>query len=334
MKRRQFIQASLGSGLLLAANGADAARGATPADTLHWRDTTFAGLGTVMSIRAAHVDAHALVQALARARQVIARIEDEMSLFRPTSALSQLNRTGVLYRPSPELLQILQLSQRVSKQSRGAFDVTVQPYWQLYAQAKSDGRLPRPEELAKAQAQVGWQHMQVSVAQVTLTKRGMGVTLNGIAQGYAADRVRASLKRDGVPHALINTGEWAAIGLADGHRPWVLGVADPHRADQWLTRVAMHGLSLATSADDQCIFSDDRKHHHIFNPRTGSSPQDIASVTVAAPTCAMADAMTKVLFVEGYDRSLQQADAWGVSALVVHKNGEWKASRSFSRVAA
>jgi thiamine biosynthesis lipoprotein len=231
------------------------------------------------------------------------------------------------------LLHVLQLSQRVAQQSRGAFDVTVQPLWQLYAQANQDGRLPRPEEVAKAQRSVGWQHLQVSETQVTLAKPGMGVSLNGVAQGYAADLVRASLSRDGVAHALINTGEWSSIGSADGQRPWILGVSDPRAADQWLARVAMNGLSIATSADDQCTFSDDRKHHHIFNPHTGYSPLDIASVTVAASTCAMADALTKVLFVGGYERSLQIAKSWGVSALVVHKNGEWKASHSFPRVA-
>ena len=207
MKRRQFIQSSLGSGLLFAAH--DAVQGAMPASSLHWRDTIFAGLGTTLSIRAAHADAQALALALQRARQVVAHVEDEMSLFRPNSKLSQLNQTGVLHRPSPELLHVLQLSQRVAQQSRGAFDVTVQPLWQLYAQANQGGRLPQPEEVAKAQRSVGWQHLQVSETRVTLAKPGMGVSLNGVAQGYAADLVRASLSRDGVAHALIKTGEWS-----------------------------------------------------------------------------------------------------------------------------
>lgn len=332
MKRRQFIQSSLGGGLLLAAHGAWAAKNTPPATGLHWHDTTFSGLGTTLSIRAAHADASALMLALQHARQRVNQVEDDMSLFRLTSKLSQLNQTGVLHRPPPALLHVLRLSQRIAQQSRGAFDVTVQPLWQLYARAQKHGRLPQPQEVTNAQQLVGWRHLHVGDARIALAKPGMGVSLNGIAQGYAADLVRASLKQDGVVHALINTGEWSAIGWAEGQRPWVLGVADPHAHDQWLARVAMSGLSVATSADDQCTFSDDRKHHHIFNPRTGYSPQDISSVTVAAPTCTMADALTKILFVGGYDASLQIAKAWGVSALVVKKNGEWKASRSLALV--
>lgn len=327
MKRRQFIQAGVGLGVLSERIPASAST------RLHWRDITFTGLGTVLSIRAAHADAQVLEQALQHARHVIAHIEDEMSLFRASSSITRLNATGVLQNPSADLLHVLQMSQQIARRSHGAFDVTVQPLWQLYAQAQKEGRLPTSTEVNLAKQRVGWQHVDVSARQIRLTQPGMGVSLNGIAQGYAADRVRESLVRDGVAHALINAGEWSAIGLADGQRPWTLGIADPHRADAWLTRVTLSGLSIATSADDQCSFSDDRKHHHIFNPHTGYSPQDISSVTVAAPSCVLADALTKVFFVGGYDHALELAKAWHVSALVVKKSGEWKASPSFPRVA-
>ena len=330
MKRRNFIQAGLGLGMLPNAQ-------ASPSLSLHWQDLTFTGLGTVMSIRAAHPSEEALQLALQRARQVIAQVEDEMSLFRPSSALSQLNRDGVLRKPPMQLLHVLHLSQRVAQQSQGAFDVTVQPLWQLYAQAQKEGRLPTSHQVAQTQRRVGWQQLEVTPTQIKLRQSEMGVSLNGIAQGYAADLVKASLKRDGVLHALINTGEWSALGLADGQRAWTLGIANPrgseHPCGPWLTRVAMQGLSIATSADDQCTFSDDRVHHHIFNPRTGYSPQDIASVTVAASDGVMADALTKVLFVAGYAQALHVAKTWGVSALVVNKSGEWKASRTWPRVA-
>lgn len=326
MKRRNFIQASLGLGIWPMAVTAQH-------QAMIWRDITFTGLGTVLTLRAAHVDAKALDFALQRARKVIERIEDEMSLFRPDSALSRFNASGVLIRPSADLLKILRISQYLAKRSHGAFDVTVQPLWQLYAQAQKEGRLPAADEVDQARKKVGWQRLLVTADRLAFAQPDMGVSLNGIAQGYAADQVRASLVRDGVAHALINTGEWAAIGLAEGKRPWMLGIADPHRADHWLTRVTMQGWSLATSADDQCMFSADRKHHHIFDPHTGYSPYDIASVSVAAPTCTVADALTKVLFVGGYDRAMHLAKAWGVLALVVHKNGNWIASDNFPHAA-
>jgi thiamine biosynthesis lipoprotein len=79
---------------------------------------------------------------------------------------------------------------------------------------------------------------------------------------------------------------------------------------------------VATSADDQTTFSNDHVHHHIFDPHTGYSPRDVSSVTVIAPTCIQADALTKVLFVAGFERAIALADQWQVQALVVSKSGE------------
>jgi thiamine biosynthesis lipoprotein len=336
MKRRAWIQTGLGLGLMaqglahgsangLANNSTQAAGG------LHWQTTTFTGLGTTLSIRAGHADHRVVEAALARARDVVARVEDQMSLFRSNSALQQLNRDSVLRNPPLDLLRVLEISQRMSAQSRGAFDITVQPLWTLYAEAQKRGRLPTSTEVQSARARVGWQHVQVSRERVSFAKAGMRITLNGIAQGYASDLVRAQLQQAGIAHALINTGEWSSLGRAEGGRDWTLGIADPHQADRLMTRLRMRGVCVATSADDQCSFTADRVHHHIFNPETGDSPRDISSVTVLASTCTEADALTKVLFVAGYENALHTARTHHVEAMVVHKNGQWQATPSLSQ---
>lgn len=320
MKRRLFIQAGWGWA------AAALARPSQAAVPLHWQTTHFTGLGTTLSVQAAHRDADALQAALAQARQVVADVEDQLSLFRPHSALCELNRKGVLLNPPEHLWKVLALSQRIAAQSGGAFDVTVQPLWSLYAQAQQQGRLPAARDIQGTLARVGWQQVTVSPARITLRHPAMGITLNGIAQGYASDLVRAQLQRAGIAQALINTGEWSALGHAESGRDWRLGLADPHQPGQLLTRLPMQGLAVATSADDQCTFSADRRHHHILNPRTGTSPSDVSSVTVVAASGAVADALTKVLFVGGYERALARARAWNVVAVVVHKDGRWRAS--------
>lgn len=324
MKRRTFIQSSVGLGLLAQLSSEAAAQ-------LHWQTTTFTGLGTTLSIRAAHADADKLDEALAQARREVARMEDAMSLFRPGSAINQLNRDGVLLNPPEDFLRILSMSLPISARSQGAFDITVQPLWALYFDAQQRGRLPSADEIHAVRQRVGWQFVQVSAGRVTFAKAGMGITLNGIAQGYASDLVRAHLKRSGIVHALIDMGEWSSLGQSDGQRDWTLGIADPHQADRLTAQLRMNGLCVATSSDAQCSFSPDRVHHHILNPKTGDSPVDISSVTVAAQTCTQADALTKVLFVAGYARALDLARVWNVGALVVHKNGQWKASSGLMR---
>lgn len=315
MKRRTFVQMSLGA--LPALSGAS--------EPLHWDSRVFNAMGTTMSVKAAHRHPEVVGKALDAAVDVVRSLEDQMSLFRSDSAVSRLNRTGVLAHADADLLEILQIAQRVSRQSRGAFDVTVQPLWHAFDEAKAQGRLPTAREVGAARQRVGWEGLRLSGSSVRLTS-GHAITLNGIAQGYAADKVKARLAAMGIAHALINAGEWASLGHPDRAGDWTLGVADPRHANRLLAGVALQGRCIATSADDQCSFSPDFVHHHIFDPHTGSSPTELSSVTVAARTCVMADALTKVFFMAGYARALPLAREWGVDVLVVDKQGRWQAS--------
>jgi FAD:protein FMN transferase len=280
----------------------------------------------VLSLRVGHADSGLAERALDAAVETIRHVETQMSLFRSDSALSRLNREGVLLRPHPDLVQVLQLAQSVSARSQGAFDVTVQPLWTAFEQAASRQALPSPEAVKAARAAVGWQHLTVSHDAIRLGRPGMGVTLNGIAQGFAADLVRTHFQASGVQHALVNAGEWTALGQPDTARPWLLGLQDPRDAQALIARLALDGRSIAVSADNECSFSADRVHHHIFDPHTGYSPADLACVAVAAPSCALADALTKVMFVAGREDALRLAQEWGVDVLVVDKQGHWQAT--------
>jgi len=321
--RRQFLQTSLGLG---AAWAAQAATAPLPGADLTWRERTWLGLGTVLTLRAAHPDTAQLDEALDAAVARVRQIEAQMSLFQPDSALNQLNRDGQLRQPGADLLAVLRLAQAVSARSQGQFDVTVQPLWRAFAAAQHEGRLPSPTEVTQARQAVGWRGLEVNEPALRLARPGMGVTLNGIAQGYAADAVKAQLQAHGIAHALINTGEWTALGQPAPERPWQLGVENPRQPGQFITTLALQGRSLATSADNQCTFSPDCRHHHIFDPRTGYSPTELASVTVAAPRCALADALTKVMFVAGWQGALRLAAAWQVDVLLVDKQGRWQAT--------
>ena len=323
MQRRMFMQMGMGLGGAAALGQAGAS--AQSADV--WVSRSFNALGTTMRLRLAHRTAEQAETALAAAQADVRRVEDQMSLFRDSSALSELNRQGVLHNPPPELLQVLRIARAVSQRSHGAFDVTVQPLWLAYSAAQEQGRLPDAAEVAQARALTGWRDLHISASEIRLARPGMGVTLNGIAPGFAADLIQSTLRRHGVRQALINTGEWAALGQAEGGRDWILGVDNPRDASAVVARLAMQGRCVATSADDECTFSADHRCHHIMDPRTGYSPPALSSVTVLAPHCVMADAITKVIFMADFATALPLARAWGVDVLVVEKSGRWHATK-------
>ena len=144
--------------------------------------------------------------------------------------------------------------------------------------------------------------------------------------------MRDQLQARGIEHALINTGEWAALGQPDARHGWTLGIANPRDERRLVASLLMDGRSLATSADNQTTFSPDFRNHHIFDPRTGYSPLELASVTVAASRCALADALTKVMFGAGMQQALTLARQWQVDVLLVDKAGQWQASAGLKLV--
>ena len=329
MSRRQALRVALGLGALAALGGA-----AAPAP-LRWQQRHLLGFGTTLSLQAAHADDDTLAAALDDAVATLQRIEAQMSLFREDSALSRLNRDGRLASPPPELRELLGIARDVAARSDGAFDPTVQPLWLAFAGAQAEGRLPTPAEVAAARAHVGWRALVLADdGSVALARCGMALTLNGIAQGHAADRVRAVLARHGIRHALVDAGEYAMAGRNPRGGRWTLGIADPRRHGQLLARLFADGRCVATSGDDETTFSADRRHHHIFDPQTGYSPPGLAGVTVAAPSGALADALTKVFFVAGAERAPELAREWQIDALWIDKAGRRGATPGLALAAA
>ena len=328
MRRRQALRLALGLGA-----GPAAMRGAR-ASALAWQRRELVGFGTTLSLEAAHEDPATLACALDDAVAALQRIDAQMSLFRADSALSRLNRDGRLDAPPPELRELLAIARDVARRSDGAFDPTVQPLWLAFADAQARGRLPTVDEVAIARSLVDWRGLRIDADGVRLARPGMGVTLNGIAQGDAADRVRGVLLAHGVRDALVDAGEYAPAGHDPAGARWTLGIADPRAQGRLVARLLADGRCVATSGDDQTTFSADRRHHHIFDPHTGWSPPGIAGVTVAAPTGALADALTKVFFVAGPARALDVARRWNVDALWIAKDGRWGATPGLALAAA
>ncbi len=354
--RRQWLHWSLGAGALLAGAHSAARASLAPAlpATLHWRERHLQALGTHLHLQAGHRQAKMADAGLDAAVAAILQVQRTMSLFDADSQVSRLNRDGELHQPHPDLVKVLQLSAQVSAKSKGAFDVTVQPYWAVWQTAQKSAQLPTPAQVDQAKSLVGWQKLKVSADKISFKQAGMSITLNGIAQGFAGDQARAALCQHGVEHALLDTGEYAMLGNSPQGGPWQLGVANPRgysgelpggkprqnsnaaRAQsggpppfgdvKLIARLKTDGRAVATSSDADYRFGDSDLHHHIFNPKTGYSPRQLASVTVLASRCALADALTKVMFMGGLDDALQLARLWQVDVLAVAKNGRWVAS--------
>ena len=326
MKRRTFIYCLLGtastglSALYLNRREPLADFGARP-EAIVTR-SGFA-LGTTITITACHPDAKHAGLAIDEAFAAIDHVESLMSLYRPDSQLAQLNRNSRLKNPAPELLGLIERSLQLSRQTKGAFDITVQPLWDLYAACAERGTSPTQSERANALAKVDWQQLHASAEEIRLSLPGAAITLNGIAQGFAADAACDALKSRGIRNALLDTGEFRALGHHPQRENWNIGIKDPRQSGHLAATAAMADFCLATSGDYETRFSSDYSSHHLIDPKTGLSSSDLASVTVAAPSATEADALSTAAFLLGSQEGRTFIAAVpSVEALFITKSGQ------------
>lgn len=323
LNRRKMIWSSLGLGSVAALAGFGAVASVAHARELKPFSLSGRALGTKVSLLVLDTDEARAKNALADALAEVQGVDKVMSLYRDDSQLVALNRAGALSAPDARFVEVLRYSQDLADRTGGGFDVTVQPLWDAFTQAKAQGGLPSAETVRDANALVGWRDLDVSDEAVRLRRPGMAITLNGVAQGYAADRALLAVRRHGIEHALIDAGEFDTLGRKQNDKPWVLGVQDPRDSEKLTARLGMDGRALATSGDYETWFTPDFVNHHIFDPKTGHSPLELASTSVLAPTALQADGLSTAFMVLGAERSLALAATLpGVDALLIGKNGQ------------
>lgn len=275
LTRRRLLTISAALALTPAALRA----GTAPPKTRLWSGQA---LGARASIRLAHPDAQAIS---GRVLAEIDRLEDILSLYREDSALMRLNRDGALDAPPFELLECLSLAGAVHGASGGRFDPTVQPLWALWAESAVAGGQPSATGIEARRAAVGWDGVALDSGRITL-RPGAALTLNGIGQGYVADRVAALLTAEGLSDILIDTGEFRALGGRPGGGAWQVTLAAGGR-------VGLSGRALATSSPLGTTFDQAGHDGHIIDPATGRpSAATWREVSVSAPSAALADALS------------------------------------------
>lgn len=220
------------------------------------------------------------------------RLESIFTLHDPSSPLVHLNRTGALRAPPPELVELLQLCRRLYEATGGVFDPTVQPlYTVLAAHFGRTGRPPAAESIAEARARIGFARVRLRPERIEL-EPGSALTLDGIAQGYVADRLVALARASGLEAALFDTGELAALGGRPERSFWEV---EARPGNGPATRIRLRDRALAVSHAGATRFDARGRFNHILDPRSGACPSPVRAAAVVAASAALADGLSTVL---------------------------------------
>jgi len=245
----------------------------------------------------------------------IERVEAALSNYRSSSELSRINASAAdaPVVTDPEVFALLEQTFVYSRQSDGAFDVTVEKLMKAWGFFRGAGRYPSSEELARAREQTGWQRVRLDkrTRSVFFLTRGIELDLGGIGKGYALDCVARVLREAGVTAALISSGSSSiyAIGAPPGKAGWPMRVSDPLDVRRILSTISLKDQSLSTSGSYEKFFQlNGRTYCHIMDPRTGRPVEGMLQTSVIAPEATDSDALSTAVFVMGPERSARLLD--------------------------
>jgi thiamine biosynthesis lipoprotein len=294
----------------VAAGGAGQAAARPSATAFACHEESRVTMGCTATVRACGGDEEALQAAVRDGLDEIDRLDRLLSHYRRDSPLSRLNREAAEgpVAADGELFDLLAESLRWSRESDGAFDVTVGPLMKAWGFFRGEGHVPDADALRRSREVVGYRHVRLDPAARTVRfdRPGVELDLGGIGKGYAVDRAVARLRARGVRSALVNLGGSSVYGL--GTPPaadaWEVGIQDPARRGRVARTLPLRDRALSVSGGYERYFvKDGVSYTHIMDPRTGRPVAGVLSVAVLSDSATDGDAIDDVLFVQGLERA-------------------------------
>jgi len=249
----------------------------------------------------------AAATAAAAALELVGQLEEQMSVYKEDSELSRLNRLAAAepVAVEPGLFELLELAERLWRQSGGAFDIAAGRLVRLWGFVGGTPRVPERAEIARSLAAAGMQHVMLDHERRTVwfKRQGLELNLGAIGKGYALDRAaQLLLGQWGLRGALLHGGRSSvlAAGEPPDGQPWRIGLADPLKRGKRLGLVRLDRAALGTSGSTERYFErSGRRYSHVLDPRSGWPVQWRMCVSVLAPTAAEADALATAALVMG-----------------------------------
>jgi thiamine biosynthesis lipoprotein len=262
---------------------------------------------------------------------MVDRLEQQMTVYRDDSEISQLNAAAFdcPVEVEPRLFELVSLGVRIHQETQGAYDLTAGPLSRIWGFYHRAGRVPAAEELSEAMFRVGTEKLDLDPERKTVRFRvpGIEINLGSIGKGHALDRAAEVMAQREIEHYLLHGGQSSVLARgsrgrfasaeAAAREGWWIGVRHPLRPNQRLAEVRVLNRALATSGSAvQFFLHEGRRYGHILDPRTGRPAEGSLSTTVLAPTAAEADALSTACYVLGRVAALEYCRARPQIALV------------------
>ncbi len=259
-----------------------------------------------------------LVDAANEAFEELVRLEEQMSVFIPTSEISYINASAAEgpVRVEPRLFDLLRTAARLSRETDGAFDVSAGPLVKLwgFSNNSDDFTIPSEDEIGEIVKRVGMSHVEFDEKESTIRFDSPGVELDlgAIGKGYAVREMVSLLHERGVAAGLVSGGPSTVYAMASppDDDAWTVGIRSPvNRADR-ITTVRLKNQALSTSGGhERFVEADGRRYGHVIDPRTGHPAHGLLAASAVTSDPTRSDALSTAFLVLGVEKTREYCRA-------------------------
>lgn len=248
-------------------------------------------------------------------REILQRlqlVDQTFSTFNDESIISKINRNKPV-KLNQMFIEVFDLAKTVSKDTHGAFDITVAPLVNVWGFGFKSGTPPTKAVIDSLRHLTGYEKVKLIGSKVRKQDPRIMLDCSAIAKGYGSDVVAQYLRSRDVENFMIEIGgEIVVQGNSDKRLPWKIGVTKPtddstQTNNELQTVLNLSNTAMATSGNyRRFYYKNGKKYAHTIDPKTGYPVQhNILSATVLANTCAKADAYATSFMVLGLEKTQQ-----------------------------
>lgn len=242
----------------------------------------------------------------------VSRIEKLISSWDPNSQTSAINNNAGIkpVKVDRELFDLIERSLYISELSDGAFDISYASMDKIWKFDGSMKEMPKEEAIKNSISKVGYQNIILDKmnATVFLKLPEMKIGFGAIGKGYAADKAKEFLIKNGVKAGIINaSGDMNTWGYQASGKEWSVAITNPLDKNKAFALMPVTNAAVVTSGNyEKYVTFNGKQYSHIIDPRTGYPTSGIISVTVFAPKAELADALATSIFVMGIEVGLNR----------------------------
>ncbi|WML37012.1 FAD:protein FMN transferase [Clostridium sp. OS1-26] len=265
--------------------------------------------------------------AIIEAMKKLLDIDNKMSVFKGTSEFSLINNHAgeSAVAVSDDTYYVIKKSMQYAQMSNGAFNPTIRPVVELWNIGRNNSQVPKEESIKEKLQLVNYRDIILNDEKnsIKLAHKQQRIDGGAIVKGFAADKVKEILIKNGVESAMIDLGgNIYAMGVnAGADMPWRIGIQNPLGIrDEFVGVLSIVDKSIVTSGDYERYFiKDNKKYHHIIDPRTGYPCNNgVISATIVSDSSLDADALCTCIYVMGVEEGMKLVDSMeGVDAIII-----------------